>query len=85
VNGLRRDVEVLDYGLYGLGFIQKYREAGIPIAAAARFAERDVARLVEEAQASARPVFSMEPYSFMTPYFILEPEAGIYIVRQKDQ
>lgn len=79
VEGRRPDVQVFDYGLYGIGRLAYYRENRMPGPASQRFVERDVADVIIAAQAS-RPVYSAADYSILEDFFDLAPASGIYRV-----
>ncbi len=82
VEGQRPDVEIFDWGLFGLGRLAYYRERNLPADAAQRFWVRDAADILEQAQQEGRPVYAVDEYEVFEEYFIMTPESGIYRVGQ---
>jgi hypothetical protein len=77
VEGRRPDVQIFDWGLYGIGRLAYYRDHRIPETAARRFVARDVAAVIKAARATS-PVYSVEDYSILEEFFDVAPSSGVY-------
>jgi hypothetical protein len=82
VEGQRPDVEIFDWGLFGLGRLAYYRGRNLPADAAQRFWVRDMADILTEAM-QERPVYAADEYEVFEEYFTLTPESGIYRVEPR--
>ncbi|MBN1120289.1 MAG: DUF2723 domain-containing protein [Anaerolineae bacterium] len=82
IEGQRPDVEIFDWGLFGLGRLAYYRERNLPADAARRFWVRDMADMLNEAM-QERPVYAVDEYEVFEEYFTLIPESDVYRVEPR--